>query len=200
MNKFLGTAGFLALSIGLAASPSMAVAPGTLAAKEHTTYAVGADLVGQLPVGDFADAASFGMGALLRGEYQIAQSPLGLTLRAGYIYYLEETADFGPFGEINTQFSRVPILGGLKYSLAGAPIYIGAEAGVSINMARTRIEGGPQDGEEETESETKFAWGAGAGYELGPVDIRLGLDFADGANPAENMAISLSFGYNFVGM
>jgi len=200
MNKFLGTTGFLALAVGLAASPALAMAPGTITEKEHTTYAIGADFVGQLPVGDFADAASFGLGGLLRGEYQLAQSPLGLTLRTGYIYYLEETADFGAFGEINTQFSRVPVLGGLKYSLKGAPVYIGAEAGVSINMVKTTIEGGPDDGEEESETETKFAWGAGAGYELGPVDIRVGLDFADGSNPAESMAIAVSFGYNFVGM
>jgi opacity protein-like surface antigen len=198
MNKFLHT-GVFALAVGLAASPALAMAPGTMTEREHTTYAIGADLVAQLPVGDFADAASFGLGALLRGEYQLDQSPLGITLRTGYIYYLEETADFGP-GEMTTQFSRVPILGGLKYSLKGAPVYIGAEAGVSINMARVEITGaGPADGEE-TESETKFAWGAGAGYELGPVDIRLGLDFADGANPAENMAIGISFGYNFAGM
>jgi opacity protein-like surface antigen len=199
MNKFLHT-GVFALAVGLAASPALAMAPGTMTEKEHTTYAVGADVVGQLPVGDFADAASFGLGALLRGEYQLDQSPLGLTLRAGYIYYLEETADFGAFGEMNTQFSRVPILFGLKYSLAGAPIYIGAETGTSINMVRTSIEGGPQDGEEDTETEFNFAWGVGAGYELGPVDVRLGLDFADGANPAENMAIAISFGYNFAGM
>jgi opacity protein-like surface antigen len=199
MKKFLNTSGILALAVGLAASPALAMAPGTMTEKEHTTYAIGADLVGQLPVGDFADAASFGLGALLRGEYQLDQSPLGLTLRTGYIYYLEETAPFGS-GEIATQFSRVPILGGLKYSLKGAPVYIGAEAGVSINMSKVEITGaGPFNGEE-SETEAQFAWGAGAGYELGPVDIRVGLDFADGANPAESMAVAVSFGYNFVGM
>jgi len=57
----------------------------------------------------------------------------------------------------------------------------------------------PGTDESDSDSETNFAWSAGAGYELGPVDIRLALYFADGANMNESMAVGVSFGYNFWG-
>ncbi len=178
--------------------PAHAMSPGTLTAEEHTVYALGADVIGQLPVGDFADAAGFGLGALLRYEHHIARSPLAVTARAGYIYHLQEETS-GPFGsETSMQYSQVPLLAGLKYSLPGAPIYIGADAGVVIGMMRSEVTG-PGVDESDTENETNFAWSAGAGYELGPVDIRLALYFADGTSMNESMSIGVSFGYNFVG-
>ena len=181
-----------------AAGSAHAMSPGTATAGEHTRYALGADVIGQLPVGDFADVAGFGLGALLRYEHHIARSPLALTARGGYIYHLEESIS-GPFGsEVATQYSQVPLLAGVKYSLPGAPIYIGAEAGAVIGLVSSEMTG-PGVDESDSDSETNFAWSAGAGYELGPVDIRLALYFADGANMNESMAVGVSFGYNFWG-
>jgi hypothetical protein len=179
-----------ALALTAFFSPAQAMSPGTLNAPEHTRYALGVDLIAQSPVGDFADVAGFGLGALLRYEHHLAQSPLALTARAGYIWHME--AEVGP---VTSNFSQVPLLAGLKYSLPGAPIYVGADAGVSILM--NDVEG--PFGADDSSTETKFAWSAGAGYELGPVDIRLALYFADGAKMNESMSVGVSLGYNFAG-
>lgn len=196
-TRLFASACSLALVLA-AVGPARAMSPGTLNAEEHTTYAFGADVIGQLPVGDFADVAGFGLGALLRYEHHVARSPLAVTARAGYIYHLEEDLP-GPFGsEVSTQYAQVPLLAGLKYSLPGAPIYVGAEAGAVISIVRTEMTGPGLD-ESDSENETNFAWSAGAGYELGPVDIRLALYFADGTNMSESMAIGVSLGYNFLG-
>jgi opacity protein-like surface antigen len=195
---FLRSAGALALAFA-AVGPAHAMAPGTLNEKEHTTYAVGADLIGQLPVGDFADVAGFGLGGLLRGEYNINQSPLAITARAGYIWHMERETDQGAT-TVTTNFSQVPLLAGLKYSLAGAPIYVAAEAGAVIAMSEGESDGPGPGTTSFDDSQTNFAWTAGAGYELGPVDIRMALYFADGANMSESMSVGVSFGYNFAGM
>jgi hypothetical protein len=188
--------GICALALALvAADRAEAMAPGTLAAKETTTYALGADLIGQLPVGNFADVAGFGIGALARFEHNLNQSPLAVTARAGYIWHVAKET-----GPSTFNYSQVPLLGGVKYSLTGAPIYIGAEAGAVIGMTKVETDPpGPGGSTTDTDSETHFAWSAGAGYELGPVDVRLALYFPDASNMADMMTVGISLGYNFWG-
>jgi opacity protein-like surface antigen len=169
--------------------PSHAMSPGTLNAEEHTRYALGADFIAQSPVGDFGDVAGFGVGGLLRYEHHLARSPLALTARGGYIWHMEQET-----GAVTSNLSQVPLLAGFKYSLSGAPVYVGADAGVSVRMIDTE---GP--GVDESDTETTFAWSAGAGYELGPVDIRLAFYFADGVKMSESMSVGVSLGYNFMG-
>lgn len=190
MNTRLASFSVPALALALAFGSAQAMSPGTANAPEHTRYALGVDVIAQSPVGDFADVAGFGLGGLLRYEHHLARSPLALTARAGYIWHMQEEA-----GPVTSNISQVPILAGVKYSLAGAPIYVGAEAGVSILMSDVE---GPF-GADDSSTETNFAWSAGAGYELGPVDIRLALYFADGANMSESMSVGVSLGYNFAG-
>jgi opacity protein-like surface antigen len=183
-------AGVFALSLVAFAAPVYSMAPGTASAGEHTQMALGLDLAAQLPVGNFADVAGFGLGALGRFEYQLNESALGLTARAGYLMHLDK--DVGP---ATSSFSQIPLLAGVKYSLPTAPIYIAGELGAVI--AQTRLEGGP--GPDTDESETNVGFTAGAGYELGDVDIRMSLNFLDVSNMADAMAIGVTFGYNFWG-
>ena len=188
----LSNACILAVSLAAVTAPVYGMAPGTLAAKEHTQMAVGLDLAGELPVGNFADVAGFGLGALGRFEYNINESPLAVTARAGYIWHLDK--DVGANG--TSSFSEVPLLAGLKYSLPTAPIYIAGEIGAV--MAMNKVEGVP--GPDIDDSETNLGFTAGAGYELGDVDIRMSLNFLDVSNMADAMAIGVTFGYNFWGM
>ena len=87
-------------------------------------------------------------------------------------------------------------MGGLKYSLPTAPIYVAGELGAVI--AKTSTEGG--FGGDTESSETNLGFTAGAGYELGDVDIRMSLNFLDVSNMADAMSIGVTFGYNFWGM
>jgi hypothetical protein len=188
-NK-LGGIGVLALCVALTPS-AHGMAPGTANAGEDTQMAAGVDIAGILPVGNFADAAGFGIGALGRFEYNLNESPLALTARIGYIWHADK--DNGPF---TYSFAEVPILGGVKYSLPTAPIYIAGELGAV--MAMTSIEGGP--GPDTDNSETNLGFTAGAGYELGDVDIRMSLNFLDVSHMSDRMAVGITFGYNFWGM
>jgi hypothetical protein len=189
-KSILSKAGLFALSLASAAAPVYSMAPGTASAREHTQMAAGIDLAAALPVGNFADVAGFGLGALGRFEYQLDQSALGITARAGYIMHLDK--DVGPY---TSSFATIPLLGGVKYSLPTAPIYVAAEAGAFITMAE--LTDGP--GPDVDNSETNFGFTAGAGYELGDVDIRMSLNFLDVGNMADAMAVGVTFGYNFWG-
>jgi hypothetical protein len=180
----------IALLLAVASPSSYGMAPGTASYQEPTQMAAGIDILGELPVGNFADVTGFGFGALGRYEYNLDESPLAVTLRAGYVWHLEKEN-----GPVTTNYAEIPLLVGLKYSLAGAPIYIAGEVGAVTSMIDT--EGG--FGGSTSDSETNLGLTAGVGYEMGPVDVRVGLNFLDASNMADAMAIGVSFGYNFWG-
>jgi hypothetical protein len=194
MNKGIwGGSGILGLALAVFCGGAHGMSPGTHNAGEHKTVAAGFDIVGQLPVGNFADAVGFGIGALGRFERQLGMSPaVFLTARAGYIGHTDKEN-----GGVTTGYSQIPLLAGFKYSLTGAPIYVGAEAGAVVSM--TDVDGPGTAGDGST-TETNLGVSAGAGYELGPVDIRLSLNFPDATNLGDMMTVGVSFGYNFWGM
>ena len=189
--NILSNACILALSLAAVTAPAYGMAPGTASAGEDTKMAAGIDLAGELPVGNLADVAGFGLGALGRFEYNVNQSPLAVTARAGYIWHLDKN-----IGPATSSYSEVPLLAGLKYSLPTAPIYVATELGAMMVM--NEVTGGP--GPDQDNSATNLGFTAGAGYELGDVDIRMSLNFLDVSNMADAMAIGVTFGYNFWGM
>lgn len=76
------------------------------------TFSIGAE--GLLPVGDFNDTHSFGIGGTVQAEYKPAED-LGLTVNAGYITYSGKTIHT-PLGDVkNGSFGLIPVLGGVKY-------------------------------------------------------------------------------------
>ena len=140
MNKnILRNVCMVALSVAAISAPVYSISPGTANAKEDTQMAAGIDLAAQLPVGNFADAAGFGLGALGRFEYNLNESPLAITARAGYLMHLDK--DVGAGG--TSSFSQVPLLAGLKYSLPTAPIYIAGEVGAVMVMSEITGTPGP---------------------------------------------------------
>jgi hypothetical protein len=185
-KSILGKAPFIALSLALVTAPAYSMSSGTATAGEDTQMALGVDLLGQLPVGNFADAVGFGLGALGRFEYQLNESALGLTARLGYVYHMSKSGGLD-------SYSQIPILAGVRYSLPTAPIYLAGELGPVIAMSKVDAPGA------ESVTETNFGFNAGAGYELGDVDIRLSLNFADVSNMGDAMSIGISLGYNFWG-
>ena len=189
-KSILGTASVVALSLAAMTAPKYSMAGGIASSGEDTQMAVGVDFASVVPVGNFADAAGFGFGSLFRFEYNINASPLAVTTRSGYLWH--NSKDVGP---ATVSFSQVPLLAGLKYSLPTAPIYVAGELGAVIAMTST--EGGIGGDTDNTETNLGFA--AGAGYELGIIDLRLSLNFLDASNMADTMTIGLTFGLNVLG-
>jgi hypothetical protein len=90
-----------------------------------------------LPVGNLADAASVGFGALA-GMRRPIVAHLDVTARAGFVYHLSK--DGGGGGSVG--LSEVPILGGVRYTFVPVDdggLYGAAELGLSLIFARTSI-------------------------------------------------------------
>jgi opacity protein-like surface antigen len=190
-KSILGTASVVALSLAAMTAPVHSMARGIASSGEYTQLAVGIDFANAIPVGNFADAAGFGIGTLSRIEYIIDESPLAVTMRTGYLWHMSK--DVGP---ATTSFTQLPALGGLKYLLPAAPIYVAGELGAVFTTTST--EGGP--GGDTDNSETSFGFGAGAGYELDIIDFRLSLNFLDMSKMADTMTLGFTIGINIWGM
>ncbi len=97
-----------------------------------------------LPVGDFADVSSFGIGGSVQADYSVAEK-LALTLNAGYISFSGKTIngiklDAGGF---------IPVLAGFKYDLTDQ-LYGSAQLGATFG--------------DQKNSETLFTYAPGLGY------------------------------------
>ncbi len=142
---------------------------------------IGADAAVALPVGDFADGAGFGFGAMARYQRRILPK-LRVTGRAGYVHHLEKN---------NVTVYEVPFLAGIKYDFhaGGTALYAGTELG--FNLVGASIEGGGGG------SETNLAMGAGVGWEAGKLDVRAQIFLPD---VGDAMSFMVTAGYGITAL
>jgi hypothetical protein len=101
-----------------------------------------------LPVGDFADASSFGIGGSAQADYWVADK-LTLLLNAGYISFQGKS-----YGGVRDKASGfIPVQAGFKYKLA-EQLYGLAQLGATFVT--------------EDNSETLFTYAPGLGYQISP--------------------------------
>jgi hypothetical protein len=163
----------------------LALCGGNVMAQERGGFAVSLAGVGLLPVGDYADVAGFGFGAL--GGIEVGMNPgLALTARSGYIQHLEQDNDEDSF-----KLRHIPILGGLKFTVPETPLYLVGEVGAVMTRTETDV---PFVGSTSDE-ETNLGWGAGFGTMAGPLDLRASFNVWDAANMSETLTIGLSLGF-----
>ncbi len=172
--------------IFIAGMTMLALCGGAALAQEgRPGFGVGVAATGQLPVGDYADVAGFGIGGL--AGIEMGMNPgLALTARVGYIQHLEKEED-----DENFKVRHIPILGGVKFMIPETPVYLAGEVGAVMSRAEVDI---PILGTD-TESETNLGWGVGLGTAAGPLDLRLSWHTWDAGNMAESMTIGLSLGF-----
>jgi hypothetical protein len=141
---------------------------------------IGVAVVGQFPVGDFAQSAGFGLGGM--GGIEVGAIPgLAVTARSGYIQYFEKR---------DNTISYIPIMGGAKASAVEGAAYLAGEIGAVItrqdysgsNILRSDV------------NETNLGWGLGLGSMSGPLDLRISFNVWDAGHAKESMTIGLSFG------
>ena len=99
-----------------------------------------------LPLGDFADVSSFGIGGSLQADYSVAEK-LALTLNAGYISFSGKTVE----GVKYDASGFIPVLGGFKYDLT-PQLYGAAQLGVTFS--------------DQKNSGSVFTYAPGLGYKL----------------------------------
>ncbi len=112
-------------------------APGTLS--------IGIGVETGVPIGDFNNVTSFGIGGFTVGSYDIDQD-LAVSVKIGYIYFSGKNYAVKE-GTPDTSFSEVPILVGLKYFFTPAMegtsmrLYGAADVGLFISSASETVSG-----------------------------------------------------------
>jgi hypothetical protein len=141
---------------------------------------IGVDGIGVLPIGDYAHAATLGVGAL--GRVEIPAGPGFATGRVGVIVHAG-TPD-------NLQLTLVPIYAGFRVPFGTAGGYIAGELGVTVAFGSVAAVNGTMV----TASDSKLGLTFGGGVRRGALDFRAGLFAPDIGNAIGLMA---SAGYDF---
>jgi hypothetical protein len=131
----------------------VAFAAASVAVKAQDTsplkFSIG--LEAALPVGDFADSHSFGIGGSLQGDYSVAEK-LAVTLNAGYTSYTGKKYDVPGFGSVKAPaIGLIPVLAGFKYALTDQ-LYGSAQIGATFS--------------DQKNSGTAFTYAPGLGYKF----------------------------------
>lgn len=141
---------------------------------------------GQLPVGNMADVTGMGLGGL--GGIEVGMYPgLALTARSGFIYHFDKSDNF-----LTYTFRQIPVLGGGKFTIPNAPLYIAGEMGVIF--VRKEI-GSTILTPKFTSNTSNFGWDAGIGSVVGPTDIRLTFNVLDASDMDNSMTLGLVVGF-----
>jgi hypothetical protein len=134
-----------------------------------------------IPIGNFQDVYSFGIGASLQGEYNPADD-LGLTLNTGYINYSGKNITFGGVTIDAGNFGVIPFLAGVKYYFS-EKVYGHGQLGAAFS---TSSGGG-----------TSFAYTPGVGFILSKnIDVLVKY-VAYSKNSETLSSIAARLAYNF---
>ncbi|HEY5921320.1 MAG TPA: hypothetical protein VIV11_06605 [Kofleriaceae bacterium] len=174
---------FTATTFSLAASTfTPAYADEAVVATAPPPKTLGVDALAVLPVGDYAEVATFGIGAAARLEI-----PAGagfVTGRLGAIFHAIN--DQGGLADA-ASLTLIPAYVGYRYPLGA--LYVAGELGVTFAHLSADTQFGSMS---DTDSELGFALMAGARH--GALDLRAGL-FAPDASDA--VGVMASAGYDF---
>jgi hypothetical protein len=168
MKKLLLTATFI-----------VAVLTVTNAQSEGSGFRFGAGVSMGLPIGDFGDGYSFGIGGEAQGEYLFTEK-VSAVLNSGYTSFIGKTVS----GSKVPAVGLIPILAGVRV-YPSEQFFIGARAGLGIFTGSGN-------------STSVFQYRPEIGYNAGPVQIALSFNglTKDGAS---NNFIGLTGLYIFGG-
>lgn len=167
-----------------AGDPAAPAEPAAAGGKGAKT--IGIDVGGALPLGDFADAADFGIAALGRFEFGI-NDMLAVTARAGITYWLAK--------DPIDSYIFIPIYAGVKYKIGTSGLFAHAELGLTHMRVSVDIMGASA-----SDSENKFGAVVGAGYQMNKIQIRAGLWLPSLEDAGDGQAIMATVGYDVVAL
>ena len=134
---------------------------GAKAQSSGSGFHFGAGVSLGLPIGNFGDFYSFGIGVEAQGEYMFSEKVSGV-INSGYTSFIGKTVDFGFGSQKIDAVGLIPILAGVRVYPA-AQFFIGIRAGVGI------LTGGGS-------STSAFNYRPEIGYNGGPVQVALGFN------------------------
>jgi len=159
-------------------------------AKGHSIL-LGLDTEFGVPLGNYADLNSVGVGAIVTGEYTLIDM-LSATMRIGFQGHMDRTV-----GTVNSHVHSIPILFGTKY-------YIGSEReglfgafelgmfDLMTSVTRPTTSASSND--------VKFGLGMGVGYQQDRWNVRLNVHSQDVGNFSSAFMISGGVGYQFAAL
>jgi opacity protein-like surface antigen len=149
-------------------------APAQEQSASTASWIAGFDVRGAMPMGDFKDLVSFGVGGTAYAGY--AFSPMfAVTARTGYIFTggKDIAVDVsGLTGTATTNYGIVPLLGGLRVSFleGDTHLYVAAEGGMYIlngTYEVTNSLGGAVTSSSDSDSKFGYAPAIGAQFRAG---------------------------------
>ncbi len=141
---------------------------------------LGVDAMAVLPVGDYAHAATLGLGIL--GRFEAPAGPGFITGRAGVIFHAMNT-------DRAASLTFVPIYAGYRLPVGGGGMYLAGELGLTLAFGTVETPFGSMSA-----SDSELGFTLMAGYRKGALDFRAGL-FSPDANDVVGLVASA--GYDF---
>ncbi len=138
---------------------------------------LGVDAMAVMPVGDYGDAVTAGLGVL--GRIEVPAGPGFVTGRAGVIFHAMES-------NVDGSLTLIPLYGGYRYPFGNSGAYVAGELGLTIGYASVDTPLGQMS---DSDSEVGLA-----GLRRGALDLRAGL-FAPDTD--DLLAFVASAGYDF---
>ena len=102
-------------------------------------FQFGAGIRAALPIGDFSDTHSFGIGGELQGEYGFSEF-FSAVINTGYTSFFGKTIMIGPSSVKVDAVGLIPIIAGVRV-YPSSKFFIGAQAGYSILTGNGTSEG-----------------------------------------------------------
>jgi opacity protein-like surface antigen len=125
-----------------------------------------------LPLGDFAAAASTGIGGGLQGRYHLNDN-LAIGLNFGYYTFSGISIDMGPQGKISTSFNIIPVTASCEYFFSDGDFKPFAALDLGMYSLGAKVDATASNGttlSADSPRENKFGFGIGAGAAYGLSD------------------------------
>jgi len=152
---------------------------------------LGLDTEFGVPLGNYADANSIGIGAIVNGEFTMIDM-LSATMRIGFQGHMDRTV-----GTLNSHVHAIPILLGTKYYIGPdrAGLFGAFELGMFDLMSSVDT---PRNGTT-TSNDVKFGMGVGIGFQQDRWNVRLNMHTQDVGSFGNALMLSGGLGYQFAG-
>ncbi len=123
-----------------------------------------------IPMGTFGDAYKIGFGGTVKGLLGVGKSGQ-FTLTTGYLYFKGKSSGTGGYSYADQKFSIIPYLLGYRYYFKD--LYVEPQLGMASYTTKAGGSG---------ITETRFTYGAGAGYSMKAIDLGLRFQTHEGAS------------------
>ena len=187
MRKFLGVA-VLCLSSAAFAEKSRPVSPASHGFLQDHSLSIGVDSDAAIPLGNYSDVNSVGLGIYALGELALLDTVSG-TLRIGFQAHMDRS-----IGPIDSHVHALPILVGAKAWLGQERqgMFGSFELGLFDLMSSVS-----NAGQSVTSNDMKFGMGAGIGYQQSRWNMRVTLYTHDVGHFGNTMMVCGGIGYSF---